>query len=173
VAHRSVERNMAISTIAARPRTAMAGAPRGHGLRHGDARHVAGSEAPMATRRDPGAGRSPGSQVLTARLPVAALRSKRRDSGAWGGPHSLTVAGAAAGWRGSNPRGTAFPFHPPRGIRGGHLRGPILPRATVPITPAPGLVRLAAQRFASACYNLRPFNDFRPHRRSTGPGARL
>jgi hypothetical protein len=167
------EPNMAISAKAARPRAAMPGAPCACGLRHGNARHIAGSDAPMATPRDPGAGRSPGSQVLTARLPVAALHSKRRDSGAWGGPHSLTVAGAAAGWRGSNPRGTAFPFHPPRGIRGGHLRGPILPRATVPITPAPGFVRLAAQRFPSACYNLRPFNDFRPHRITTGPGARL
>ena len=67
------------------------------------------------TRRVPGAGRSPGSPDLIARLPVAF------DSGAKGDPHRPTVAGAAAGWRGGRSRGTAFPFHPPRRIRGGHL----------------------------------------------------
>jgi len=46
---------------------------------------------------------------------------ERNGSGTWGGPHWLTVAGAAAGWRERRLRGTAFPFHPPRRIRGGHL----------------------------------------------------
>jgi len=38
-----------------------------------------------------------------------------------GDPHSLTVAGAAAGWAREIRADTAFPFHPPRGIRDGHL----------------------------------------------------
>jgi hypothetical protein len=92
---------------------------------------------------------------LTARLPVITLRVEHFDSGVWGGPHWLTVAGAAAGWREMNSRGTAFPFHPPRGIRGGHLRTGILPpladllggRARSPIAPiaanaAPGATLL-------------------------------
>src|SRR5512141_975912 len=63
--------------------------------------------------RRPGAGRSPGSPVLDARLPIA-FTFRRSDSGAVDVPHWPTVAGAAAAWR-DESRGTAFPFHPPHG----------------------------------------------------------
>ena len=101
----------------------------------------------------------------TGRRPVSGLAGlvrppsrPDRDSGEKGGPHRLTVAGAAAGWRASIRAVTAFPFHPPRGIRGRHLRARILAR------PGWG----GAGR---ACYNSRPFDDGRPRRITAGPGA--
>jgi len=49
---------------------------------------------------------------LAARLPVLARTSEREDSGVWGGPHWLTVAGAAAGWRGLQSAGHRVPVSP-------------------------------------------------------------
>jgi hypothetical protein len=123
--------------------------------------HVVAGPVARCRVSGPGAGRSPGSPVLIARLPVVALRSKPFDSGARGDPHWLTVAGAAAGWRESTSRGTAFPFHPPRGIRGGHLRAGILRRTRTDdqFGHRPSPHRRCS---AASCYNSRPFNDLAP-----------
>ena len=80
----------------------------GRATPHG--KRVEDGSAPGCARRRPGAGRSPGSPVLTARLPVASS-----DSGVdRGRPHWPYRCGGSRGLARWLARGTAFPFHPPR-----------------------------------------------------------
>ena len=66
---------------AARPRAAMPGAPCDCGLRHGDARHVAGPEAPMATPPRPG--RRPVSGLASLDRPPSRRRASFEASRQW------------------------------------------------------------------------------------------
>ena len=128
-------------------------------------------------RLDPCAGRSPGSQVLAARLPGASPRTNRDDApvALLGDPHSLTVAGAAAGSARRSVRASPHSrFTRREGFAadtcavelysGERLRPPGASASARSRAPA---------TCPSPCYNFRPFGNYRPHRITTGPGARL
>ena len=95
--------------------------------------------------------------------------SRPRLAGQWhveGGPHWLTVAGAAAGWRGADIR--AAPHS-----RFTRREGFAADTCGADCTPAARPSRASAARSAAprACYNPRPSSIARPHGITTGPGA--